>query len=149
VAREVVLGYDDSPSARAALDVAVEQANRFGERLVIVFAYAPPGRSVGDEFREHRRVLEEFGERVTRKAADKARASGAEVETMLVSEKPSIALEDVARKREARLIIVGTYGESPLRSAILGSTPHKLLQLSETPVLCVPAQEAAKDRDRE
>jgi len=108
MAREVVLGYDDSPSARAALEVAIEQAKRFDERLVIVFAYAPPGRSVGDEFREHRRVLEEFGARAVRMAADKARASGTEVETVLVSEKPSMALEAVARERGARLIIVGT-----------------------------------------
>jgi nucleotide-binding universal stress UspA family protein len=34
--------------------------------------------------------------------------------------------------------VVGTYGESPLRSAILGSTPHKLLHASTRPVLCVP-----------
>ena len=44
---DVILGYDDTPSARAALDVAIEQAKRFDERLVILFAYAPPGRSVG------------------------------------------------------------------------------------------------------
>jgi len=35
-------------------------------------------------------------------------------------------------------IVVG-YGESPMRSAILGSTPHKLLHLSERPVVVVPA----------
>lgn len=138
---DVVLGYDDSPSARAALDVAIEQARRFDGRLVILFAYAPPGRSAGEEFREHRRVLEEFGERATRKAAEKARAEGADFEVVLVAERPSIALENVARERGARLIVVGTYGESPLRSAILGATPHKLLQFSETPVLCVPAKE--------
>ena len=36
--------------------------------------------------------------------------------------------------------MVGTYGESPLRGAVLGSTPHKLLHLSRVPVLAVPAQ---------
>jgi nucleotide-binding universal stress UspA family protein len=34
---------------------------------------------------------------------------------------------------------VGSYGERPLRGAILGSTPHKLLHLAERPVLVVPA----------
>jgi nucleotide-binding universal stress UspA family protein len=135
----LILGYDDTPSARAALDVAIEQAKRFDERLVILFAYAPPGRSVGEEYSEHRRVLEEFGSVATSKAADKATAEGVDVEVLLVAERPSIALENAARARGARLIVVGTYGESPLRSAILGATPHKLLQFSETPVLCVPA----------
>ena len=50
---------------------------------------------------------------------------------------PVVALDGVARERGARMIVVGTYGESPFRNAILGSTPHKLLHISETPVLCV------------
>lgn len=33
---------------------------------------------------------------------------------------------------------VGGWGESPIRGAILGSTPHKLLHLSDTPVVVVP-----------
>jgi nucleotide-binding universal stress UspA family protein len=37
------------------------------------------------------------------------------------------------------MIVVGSYGESPLRGAVLGSTPHKLLHLAERPVLVVPA----------
>jgi nucleotide-binding universal stress UspA family protein len=36
------------------------------------------------------------------------------------------------------VIVVGTAGESPLKGAMLGSTPHKLLHLSSRPVLCVP-----------
>ena len=138
---DVILGYDDSSSARAALDVAIEQVKQFDERLVILFAYAPPGRSVGDEYSEHRRVLEEIGEKATGKAAEIARAEGTEVEILLVPERPSIALDNAARERGARLIVVGTHAESPLRSAILGATPHKLLQFSQTPVLCVPARE--------
>ena len=48
-------------------------------------------------------------------------------------------LVQVADERDARIIAVGTYAESPLRGAILGSTPHKLLHLSTRPVLVVPA----------
>jgi nucleotide-binding universal stress UspA family protein len=36
------------------------------------------------------------------------------------------------------VIVVGSYGESPLKGAILGSTPHKLLHISERPVVVVP-----------
>ena len=39
------------------------------------------------------------------------------------------------------MIVVGTTGESPLKGAVLGSTPHRLLHLSERPVLCVPVGE--------
>ncbi len=34
--------------------------------------------------------------------------------------------------------VVGTYSERPLAAALVGSTPHKLLHLSNHPVLVVP-----------
>ncbi|HYM63261.1 MAG TPA: universal stress protein [Gaiellaceae bacterium] len=137
--RALVLGYDDSPSAQAALTTAIELALRFGDRLVIAFAYAPPQRLVGEEFAEHRRALAEIGERVTATALDRARSEGVEAEVALVPERAADALVSLAAKHDARLIVVGTYGESPLKSAILGSTPHRLLHLSQIPVLVVPA----------
>jgi len=39
----VVLGYDESPGAVAALEVAIEVASRYGEELVLVYGAAPPG----------------------------------------------------------------------------------------------------------
>ena len=59
----------------------------------------------------------------------------------LVSAKPVEALLEEAERYDATVIVVGTWGESPLRGAILGSTAHKLLHLSRRPVLCVPAPE--------
>jgi nucleotide-binding universal stress UspA family protein len=41
----------------------------------------------------------------------------------------------VARERDARMIVVGSSGEPPLKSVIIGSTPHKLLHVAERPVL--------------
>jgi nucleotide-binding universal stress UspA family protein len=41
-------------------------------------------------------------------------------------------------EHDARLIVVGTYGEHPIRGAILGSTLYKLVQVSDRPVLVVP-----------
>jgi nucleotide-binding universal stress UspA family protein len=56
-----------------------------------------------------------------------------------VPERPYQALLDVASRHDARFIVVGSWAESPIRGAILGSTPHKLLHLSERPVVVVPA----------
>ena len=67
-----------------------------------------------------------------------AKAAGVTTIVELVDEKPAQALLTSADKHDARLIVVGTYGESPLRGAMLGSTPHKLLHWSSRPVLCVP-----------
>jgi nucleotide-binding universal stress UspA family protein len=56
----------------------------------------------------------------------------------VVPRRPADALLEVAERREATLIVVGSYGESPIKGALLGSTPHRLLHLSTRPVLVVP-----------
>lgn len=133
----VVLGYDESPGADAALDTAITVAQRFGEELVLVFGVAPPG-GVGEEYAAHRAALEELGQRATGRALARAREAGVETRVELVAEKPAEALVRVADACDATVIVVGTAGTSPIRGAILGSTPHKLLHLSTRPVLCVP-----------
>lgn len=136
MARDIIVGYDGSQCAGAALEVAVQTARELGDRLVLVFAYEPPGR-IGDEFKAYQDALEERGGDLVGEAEMRVRDTGVEVVTELVPERPSEALVNVAKERDARMLVVGTYGESPLRSAFLGSVPHKLLQISDTSVLCV------------
>ena len=44
------------------------------------------------------------------------------------------------------MIVVGSYGEAPLKGALIGSTAHKLLHLSERPVLVVRCRLGARRR---
>lgn len=136
----VVLGYDESPGARAALATAIDVASRFGERLVVVYATEPPG-TLGEEHRSHEAALRQLGGEAVQHALDAAAAAGVDAVSELVSERPVDALLEQAEQHDARLIVVGTWGESPIRGAILGSTPHKLLHLSPRPVLCVPVRD--------
>lgn len=138
MAAGVVLGFDDSPGSRAALRAAIEVAVRLGEPLHIAFAAAPP-TIVGEEAREHRSALEDMGRGLLDEALATARQAGVEAEVHLAAERPVDLLLRLASELDARMIVVGTYGESPLRGAILGSTPHKLLHLADRPVLAVPA----------
>jgi nucleotide-binding universal stress UspA family protein len=134
----IVVGYDASPGARAALDQALELAAAFGDRLIIGFGVAPPA-PVGEEDRAHRQALRDHAEKMTAEALERAQGSGVDVEVALVEDRASSALVSLAADNDARMIVVGSYGERPLRGAILGSTPHKLLHLAERPVLVVPA----------
>jgi len=134
----VVLGYDESPGARHALTVAIDVARRYAEPLVLVYGSAPPG-GVGEEFRSHQEALAETGRTVLGHALALAEAAGVEAVVEQVNAKPVDALLSVADRHDATAIVVGTWGETPLRGAILGSTSHKLLHLSKRPVLCVPA----------
>lgn len=135
----VVLGYDESPGSDEALRVAIELAKRFGEPLRLVYGAAPPG-GMGEEFKAHRAALAEIGQRATGHALERVQQEGVDATVDVVSARPAEALLQVAEECDARLIVVGTSGESPIRGAMLGSTPHRLLQLSTLPVLCVPAR---------
>ena len=133
----VVLGYDESPGAEAALDAAIQVAQRYGEELVLVYGAAPPG-GMGEEFKSHLDALREMGRSATAHALEKAEAAGVAASVRLVDAKPADALVQVGNQVDATVIVVGTAGESPFKGAILGSTSHKLLHLANRPVLCVP-----------
>jgi len=134
----IVLGYDESPGARRALELSIDLAVRLSEPIVLVFGAAPPGY-VGEEAGEHYKALTELGNATVASAVRAAEAAGLQVVVEVLPEKPVDALLGAAERHDAQVIVVGTWGEAPLRGAILGSVSHKLLHLSDRPVLCVPA----------
>ncbi len=135
---EIVIGYDGSDCAKAALGQAAELAKGLGDKLVLVFGYAPGGYG-GGEVPAQRQAVKELGEKIAQEGIELAKEAKADCEVELVAEHPFHALLEVAGKRKARMIVVGSHGESPVKGAVLGSTPYKLVQLSETPVLVVRA----------
>ena len=133
---EIVIGYDDSDSSNAALSQALDFATALGDSIVVVFGAAPGGYG-GGEVPEQRRAVEEFGNTVTAKAVETAKSAKIDCTVELINEHPHQALITAGEKHDARMIVVGSHGESPLKGAIIGSTPYKLVQLSEVPVLVV------------
>jgi nucleotide-binding universal stress UspA family protein len=110
-------------------------AGELNEKLYIVFGYEPFRGAA--EIADHRAALEEMGTEVGNSAVEQAREAGAEAELKLIDNDPVDALIALADEVDARMIVVGSYGDSPLKGAILGSTPHKLVHLSKRPVLVV------------
>jgi nucleotide-binding universal stress UspA family protein len=135
--KSVVLGLDTSPGAQRALAVAIRIAGALDVPLVLVHGVLPPGR-VGEEADEAREAIEELEESVTRPAVAAADAAGVRTVVAIRDDRPAPALVAAADEHDAEVIVVGTWNESPLRGLLLGSVAHKLLQLSDRPVLCVP-----------
>jgi nucleotide-binding universal stress UspA family protein len=131
-AQRIVVGYDGSEDAKAALAYARKHLKRNGE-LVVVHAYqAPPewqgswyhGAALGARLAQGERILEEI-------AADES------IERELVADSPAVALAEVAARREADEIVVGSRGLGTLRAA-LGSVAHAILHEADRPVVIVP-----------
>jgi nucleotide-binding universal stress UspA family protein len=133
----VIVGYDGSECAKQAVRVAVEVGKAYGDKVIIAFGYEL--NPVAGEIQDYAAALKELATQRLQEGAALAGSDGVEVEAVIVERAPAHALADLAVERDARVIVVGTHGESPLRGALLGATPHKLLQLADRPVLVVPA----------
>ena len=132
----LVLGYDGSDGAKAALRFAVPTARAFGDRIVVAFGAGV--YHIGQDS-DHQRLVLDMGTARVEEALAAIRAEGfTDVDSAVVDAPPAQALLHVAEQHDARMIIVGTRGEHPLKGAVLGSVPHKLLHVSELPVLVVP-----------
>jgi nucleotide-binding universal stress UspA family protein len=131
----IVVGYDGSECAKEAVRVAIEIGKAYGEKVVIAFGYEL--NPVAGELHDYHAALKELATQRLTEATSLA-AGDTDVEAVIVEKAPAPGLVALADERDARVIVVGTRGESPIRGALLGSTPHKLLQLADRPVLVVP-----------
>ena len=138
MAGPLLVGYDGTPGAQAAAGEALALASELGAEVVFAFAYwtNPQGGEVSDMLT----ALRELGQGHLRDAQALAERAGVRSRGELVDAVPSVGLVDLADAHDARMIVVGSYGEAPLRGALVGSTAHKLLHLSERPVLVVRAR---------
>lgn len=135
---DIVIGYDGSDSSKSALSQALEFAKALGDSLVVVFGAAPGGYG-GGEVPEQRRAVEEFGQKVTAEAVETAKAAKVDCTVEMINEHSHEALITIGDKHDARMIVVGSHGDNPLKGAIIGATPYKLVQLADRPVLVVRA----------
>ncbi len=131
----IVVGYDGSECAKAALDQALSLAGAAG-KVYITYADAPP--RIGASSLVPPETVLELGRKLTADALAIAQKRGVPAEVVLERERPSEALINVAARTKADIIAVGTRGESQLTGLLLGSTPYHLVHRATVPLLVVP-----------
>jgi nucleotide-binding universal stress UspA family protein len=135
--RKILVGYDGSPLAEKAVDVAI----RFGvceKSAISVLAVArlpEPATSVEveavlDDAREHF----EIG---LKRVAERGKAHGVEIATDIVVGHPAEQLIHRAEVEQADLVIVGRRGTSLFQKIMLGSVSERVLRYAHCPVLLV------------
>lgn len=137
----VVVGYDGSEAARAAVAFAARRAGKTG-RVFVVHAFGPPPDWLGAP--NYQRMLEDHQghgkallDALLLEGADEL--MGTEFELELVGGSPATALNDVAQARDADEIVVGSRGFGRLRAA-LGSVSHELVHIADRPVVVIPEE---------
>ena len=134
----IVVGFDGSAAAQAALEYALSHVAPTG-KVIVVHAFGPPPDWMGHP--GYQRVLDEHELRGRQllDALEAGLASRAtpEVEFELISDPAADAIAHVAEVRDADEIVVGSRGFGAFRAA-LGSVSHELLHRADRPVVVIP-----------
>lgn len=140
----ILVGVDGSMPSVLALDEAIKLAKEQGSKLRIVhvvdegLVISPnvPSANLGET--EPARLEE--GRSILDSAADRARKTGIEAETVLLEEmthQPGRLLVDQAVEWSADLIVCGTHGRRGVRRLLLGSDSEWVVRHTPVPVLLV------------
>jgi nucleotide-binding universal stress UspA family protein len=133
----VVVGYDGSPTARAAVTHAVALAK--GDRVVIVHAHHQPPARVTSRWRELLSAESgEHGQAVLDAILLEGNDELAEAnwEARLVEGPAAEALVRVADEVGADVLVTGSHGYGAI-GAVLGSVSQALVKASDRPVTII------------
>lgn len=137
MAGDIVLAYDDTEEARAALPVAVELAQALGTGLVIGFGFEPP-RS-GGEVGALRDEIEKLGEEFAATALHRVRSLAADLPVVveLVQDRPAAAIVRLADAVDAPYIVMGHKQRPLLAEVLIGSVLETVMSDTSRPVVVV------------
>jgi nucleotide-binding universal stress UspA family protein len=136
----VVVGVDDSPTGRAALDAAFRQAAARGCLLQAVRAFRDPEPSLMPDIAPSILRLEEGLAAEGKLLADllvPLRERYREVKVIELVDRGDAADALARASRHARLVVVGSRSRGPRVGTILGSVGLNLLHHADCPVMLV------------
>jgi nucleotide-binding universal stress UspA family protein len=156
----ILLCYDGSEDAQAALELTITLFA--GKPVTVVAVWEPYSEVISHEgwgfgygYAPPPGDVEQIDASVCRHATGavedavrRLKEKGLEVSGRVEAMRGSIAATVLALGDEldADAIVLGTRGRSGVRSLLLGSVSHAVLQHADRPVLVVPSEEVARDR---
>ncbi len=135
----VVIATDGSRSAEQAVVAGARVARTLGTTPVLV--YVRPSIGLLGEPYYQEKLSEQMA--YARAALDRAqtlvRQEGCEADAEILEGNPPDQIVEVARARNAPLIVVGSRGLGAVAGALLGSVSSAILHRTDRPVLVVPS----------
>lgn len=135
----VVVGYDESPEAQAALLWAAEWAAVRGARLVVVYAVIPPPALpwASASVAPAPDVLRRAADRIARRGAAQMRRLHPDLDVRELGAVGSPAAELVAMSQSAELVVVGRRAAAARADTSMGSVSFALGMHARCPVVVV------------
>ena len=143
----IVVGYDESPTAKRALEFIDRLAPPQGGRVTLVNAVqlmvgpsrgrVPGAAAIAGEIRRRNTATGRTAMRELSRAAGQLKRSGWQTRAMLTNGNPLRDLLRAVATTRAQLLVVGARGTTGLRRLLLGSVAEGSLDRSPVPVLVV------------
>jgi nucleotide-binding universal stress UspA family protein len=137
----VAVGTDGSDTAAKAVDFAIDLAEKYGARLVVISSYRPVGedrlaheqREAPEEIQWSINPTEDVDEALS-DAEEKAHARGLETTTVASEGQPADVLCRYAEEQSADVLVIGNKG---MHRRILGSVPNSVAHKAPCTVVVV------------
>jgi nucleotide-binding universal stress UspA family protein len=153
----ILIGYDGSPDAQAAIELAGElfpgqpaTVLSVWEPFVDVMARTGLGLAftAGANIDEIDRASEQAARERADEGVERAGTAGLKAQPRIGAREATIAeaILEVAEELKARVIVLGTRGLTGLKSVVLGSVSHAVLVHTDRAVLVVPPPAVASAR---
>lgn len=140
----ILVPMDGSKHALKALDFAISMANMYDEKLLLLnvqrLDHVSATGDVDSVFENERKAKERQGLMCLEVAGEQIEGKAA-YEKKVRFGVPSIEIANEAKEVNARCIVMGSRGNGPIVSAILGSVSYGVLHLAPCPVTIVPDNE--------
>jgi nucleotide-binding universal stress UspA family protein len=152
----ILIAYDGSPDAQAAIEHAGELTTPQAATVLTIWepasdilARVGAGVPIGMvDYAAIDRASEAEARRRAEEGAARVREAGLDAHPRVEARHGSIAgsILSAADEVGAEAIVLGTRGRTPIKSVLLGSVSHAVVQHADRPVIVVPSAKIAAER---
>ena len=141
----IVIATDGSEGAEGAAVAGARVASTLGTTAVLVYVRPSLG-ALGDPYYQEKLSEQMAHARVALgRARELVVQEGVDVEEEVLEGSAADRVVELARDRNASLIVVGSRGLGAVAGALLGSVSSAIIHRADRPVLVVPRPSAATD----
>jgi nucleotide-binding universal stress UspA family protein len=135
--RRILVAYDGSEGARAALRVGIGLAKSLGVELhsISVEEHLPHYATTIGEVQDAKERIDQYFHTLTKEARDQALLAGVELQTTIRQGHEVETIVTYAREGQFDLLLAGYHGHSRIFDRLIGSTAQSLVRLSPCSVL--------------
>jgi nucleotide-binding universal stress UspA family protein len=135
--RKILVAYDGSEGAKAALRVGIGLAKSLGAefRSISVEEHLPHYAATVGEVQDAKERVDEYFRVLTKDARDQAGLAGVELQTAIRQGHEVEIIVNFAKEGSFDLLLAGYHGHSRIFERVMGSTAQSIIRLSPCSVL--------------